>query len=104
MIALASFLHALAVVLNAVLSFAMILVIIRAILSWFSPDPYNPLVRALHSATDPLLRHASRWIPTVGGIDWSPLILLFIILFLQNFLVSFLSQSAMAISPKCFCQ
>lgn len=53
------------------------IVIARAIISWVSPDPYNPIVRFLHNATDPVLYRIRRIIPLqLGGIDFSPIILL----------------------------
>jgi YggT family protein len=70
-------------------------VIIRAVVSWFSPDPFNPLVRILNASTDPLLRPVQKYVPALGGIDWSPLVLIFVIMFLQYFLVNTLGDYAM---------
>ncbi len=38
-------------------------VIARALISWVSPDPYNPIVRFLHNATDPVLYRLRRLLP-----------------------------------------
>jgi YggT family protein len=66
----------------------MWIIIIRALISWVSPDPYNPIVQFLRSATDPLLYRVRRWLPvSFGGIDFSPIIVIAGILFLQAFLV-----------------
>ena len=53
-------------------------VIIRALISWVSPDPYNPIVRFLHRATEPVLRPLRRLIPPhrLGGLDLSPMLVI----------------------------
>ena len=66
----------------------MWIVIIRALISWVNPDPYNPIVRFLVSATEPVLRPIRRLVPTYRiGIDLSPLIVILAIYFLNFFLV-----------------
>ena len=61
------------------------IVVARALISWVNPDPYNPIVRFLHNATDPVLNRIRRLVPLqFGGIDFSPLVLLFILFFLQR--------------------
>jgi YggT family protein len=83
-----NFLAALASVLNILLSAYMWILIIRALISWVSPDPYNPIVRFLYAATDPLLYRVRRLLPvSFGGIDFSPIIVIAAIIFLQAFLV-----------------
>ena len=57
------FLSALATVLNYVLIIFMWVVIARAILSWVSPDPYNPIVRFIHNVTEPVLYPIRRKLP-----------------------------------------
>jgi YggT family protein len=98
MFILANFLLAVATVVDMMLGLFLILIIIRALLSWVSPDPYNPIVRFLYSATEPLLYRVRRAIPAIaGGIDLSPLIVIAAIYFLQVFLVQSLRDVAMAI-------
>ena len=81
-------LWAVATVLDYILWLYMFIVIARAVLSWVSPDPYNPIVQFLYRATEPVLQPIRRWLPTGGfGIDFSPLIVIFAIWFLQMFLV-----------------
>jgi YggT family protein len=48
-------LDGLARVLDLVLTLYLWIVIIRALLSWVNPDPWNPIVRFLHRATEPVL-------------------------------------------------
>jgi len=87
-------LTATAQVLGLVLTFYMYIVIARALISWVNPDPRNPIVRFLYNATEPLLYRVRRVIPFMGGIDFSPLIVIFAIYFLQGFLVASLVDLA----------
>lgn len=91
-----NFLMALANLVNFVLTAYMWIIIGRAIISWVNADPYNPIVRFLYEATEPLLGRIRRVLPiSLGGIDFSPLILIMVIMFLQSFLVPTLKQLAM---------
>jgi YggT family protein len=88
MIILSNFLTAIAKVLDIVLSIFMWIVIARAVLSWVSPDPYNPIVRFIHKVTEPVLYQIRKRIPVnFGGIDLSPIIVFLAIIFLQRFVV-----------------
>ncbi len=89
-----NFIDAVAGILDMALTFFMWLIIIRALLSWVSPDPYNPIVRFLMSATDPVLRPVQRMLPPMSGLDLSPLVVIFIIYFLQAFVVRTLHDIA----------
>ncbi len=69
----------------------MWIVIIRALISWVSPDPYNPIVRFLYRITEPVLRPVRRLLPIGGiGLDFSPLIVILVIYLLRIFLVRML--------------
>jgi YggT family protein len=94
MFVLGYFLTALAGVLNIVLTIAMVVVIARAILSWVSPDPHNPIVRVINQLSEPILFPVRRRVPYFGGIDFSPIIVLMIIFFLDEFLVNSLYRIA----------
>ena len=95
MFILSNFLLGIAAVLNLVLWLYMWIIIACAILSWVNPDPRNPIVRFLHNATEPLLYRVRRALPfSAGGIDFSPLIVILVIYFLQIFLVGSLQQMA----------
>ena len=88
MIILSNFLIAFAKVLDIVLTIFMWIVIARAVLSWVSPDPYNPIVRFIHQVTEPVLYQIRRRIPVnFGGIDFSPILVFLAIIFLQRFVV-----------------
>jgi YggT family protein len=89
MFIIGNFLKAVAVVLNYVLHFYMWIVVARAVLSWVNPDPYNPIVRFIHNVTEPVLYRIRTKLPVdFGGIDFSPIIVILGIIFLQNFVVS----------------
>ncbi len=88
------FLQALASVVHLLLMAAIIIVIARALLSWVSPDPYNPIVRMIHQFSEPLLFPVRKRVPYIGGVDLSPLIVLLGLSFLDNFLVATLQRVA----------
>jgi YggT family protein len=82
-----NFVIAIAKVLAIVLNVYYWLILIRALLSWVNPDPFNPIVQFLYRATEPVLEPIRRLLPPMG-IDFSPLIAFLVILFLQNFLIA----------------
>jgi YggT family protein len=76
----------------------MWIVIARAILSWVNPDPYNPIVRFIHNVTEPVLYPIRRRIPlSFGGIDFSPVIVLLVVIFLQRFVVHSVYELALSL-------
>src|SRR5258708_5344242 len=100
MFILSNFLMATASVLDLVLGLYKLIIIVRAIVSWVNADPSNPIVRFLYNSTEPLLYQIRRRLPVVfGGIDFSPLLALAGIYFLDIFLVR--SLPALAVSIRC---
>ena len=98
MFIIANLLLATATVLDIVLVTYMFIIIARAVISWVSPDPYNPIVRFLYNATEPLLYRVRRALPlSAGGIDLSPMVVILAIIFLRTFLVTSLHQLAYAL-------
>jgi YggT family protein len=90
-----NFLSAVATVLNMALTFYMWVLIVRALLSWVNPDPYNPIVQFLYKVTEPVLYPVRRVIGGYRlGIDLSPLVVILVIIFLQQFLVATLREAA----------
>ncbi len=94
MFVLANFINAVAMVLNYVLWLYMWIIIIRALISWVNPDPYNPIVRFLYKATEPVLYAIRKRLPYIGGIDISPIVVILVIFLLQMFLVATLQDLA----------
>ena len=95
MFIISNFLIAVAKILDIGLSLYMWIIIGRAVISWVNPDPYNPIVRFLNSVTEPVLYPLRRRLPLfLGGIDFSPVLVIMAIIFLQTFLVQSLVQLA----------
>ncbi|MBI2089405.1 MAG: YggT family protein [Deltaproteobacteria bacterium] len=98
MFILANLLVALAQVLDLLLWAYLWIVVARALISWVSADPYNPIVRFLYAATEPVLYRIRRALPiSAGGIDFSPIIVFVAVIFLQRFLVRSLYDLAQSI-------
>jgi len=88
MFIIVNFFNALATIIHYILTIYMWLIIIRAVISWVNPDPYNPIVNFLYQITEPVLYRIRRYLPFRGmAIDISPLIAFVIIFFLDQFLV-----------------
>ena len=100
MFVLANLIDASATVIYYLLTIYMWIIIIRALISWVNPDPYNPIVRFLYQITEPVLYPIRRRLPFMGGIDLSPIVVLLIIVFLQAFLVKTLSELAVRLKME----
>ena len=87
---------ALAKIVEILLTALYWLILIRALISWVNPDPYNPIVQFLQQTTDPILLPLRRILPFTyqTGIDFSPFIAVLIIIFLKSFLVKTLFDLA----------
>lgn len=94
MFILENFLYSVAHLLEALITILYWLIIVRALISWVDPDPFNPVVQFLYKTTDPILAPIRKFIPTLGPIDLSPIIAFFILYFLKLFLVSSLVDLA----------
>lgn len=89
MFVLSNLFAALASLSSVILTILYWLILIRALISWVNPDPYNPVVQFLHKATEPILHPIRKMIPIrMGiGIDIAPIIAFLILIFLRSFLV-----------------
>jgi YggT family protein len=80
---------------NMVIQLYIWIIIAGAIMSWLIAfnviNPYNQFVRSLwagfNALTEPLLRPIRRWLPDLGGIDISPMVLILICLFIQTVVI-----------------
>jgi len=98
MFIVSNFFEAVAVVLDYALTLYMFIIIAGAVVSWVSPDPYNPIVRFINNVTEPVLYQIRKRLPVhFGGIDISPIVVILAIIFLQTFLVNSLRGLARAI-------
>ncbi len=95
MFMLGNFILALAKLINIIFTAYIFIVIARAVISWVNADPYNPVVRFLIQATDPVLEKIRRYVPPMGGLDLSPMLLIFGLVFLQSYIVPTLMQIGM---------
>lgn len=83
-----NFVTGIAYVVDMLLNVYFWIILIRTVMSWIQPNPYNPLVRIIYNLVDPVTYKISRMIPTrVGMIDLAPFILMILIVFLQRFFV-----------------
>ena len=95
MFVISNLLIAAATILDIGLSVYMWIIIGRAVVSWVNADPYNPIVRFLHSVTEPVLSAVRRNLPvSYSGFDFSPILVILVIVFLQAFVVQTLFQLA----------
>ena len=88
-------LEGIATILHTVLEIYMWVIIIRALISWVNPDPYNPIVQFLQRVTDPVLYQIRKRLGMESmGFDFSPIIAILLIMFLQIAVVGSLSDLA----------
>ncbi len=95
MFIISNFLVAAAQVLNVAISLLWWLIIIRALISWVNPDPFNPIVQFLFRTTEPFLLPFKKIIPSWRiGLDLSPIFAILALVFLRFFLVNSLIDLA----------
>jgi YggT family protein len=74
--------------LEALLQLYFWVVIISALMTWIEPNPYNPIVRFIYAVTEPLFNWIREHVPVIfGGIDFSPLVVILGISFLQRYVI-----------------
>jgi len=95
MFVFANFIIAIAQIIGAILTILTWIIIIRALISWVNPDPYNSIVQFLYRVTEPILMPIRRILPAMGGIDLSPIVALVGIMFIRSFLVQTLIEFGM---------
>lgn len=87
----ASVLYGLAHVVNIVLNMLTLVILVSVFISWFNADPYNQYVQMVRSMTEPLYRPIRKYTSRIGGpIDFAPMALMLIIIFLQKSLPLYL--------------
>lgn len=90
---------AFAQVVDLIFTLYIFIIVGRAIISWVNPDPYNPIVRFLYNATEPVFYRVRQVVPMVfGGFDLTPIFLLIVLTFLQRVINAGLVQLAYTIS------
>ena len=88
-------LEGIATILDTILWLYMWVIIIRALISWVNPDPWNPIVQFLQRVTDPVLYQIRKRLG-MGSMrfDFSPIIAILLIMFLQIAVVGSLKDLA----------
>jgi YggT family protein len=64
--------------------------LLRVVFSWINANPYNSVVRLIHDITEPILAPLRRYIPPIGGFDFTPMVALVILDLVQRLIVSLL--------------
>ena len=92
---------AIGVILNKIIEVMYFVLIIRVILSWVRPDPYNFFVQLLYKITEPILYPFRRIIPLRNiGLDISPMLAMMALFFVQQFLIMSLIQLGYQLGGK----
>ncbi|HAA77075.1 TPA: hypothetical protein DCE37_18340 [Candidatus Latescibacteria bacterium] len=73
-------------ILHSILALYWYVMLARVLMSWFNPNPHNPVVDAINRLTEPVLSPIRRMLPPMGGFDLSPLVVFVILMLLQNFI------------------
>jgi YggT family protein len=73
-------------ILSSILTLYYYVMLARVLMSWFNPNPYNPIVDAIYRLTEPVLSPIRRVLPSMGGFDLSPLVVFFVLIYLQRIL------------------
>ena len=71
-----------------VLMMMLILIIVRVILSFVGSDNYHPVIPLVIQLTEPVLKPLRKRMPALGGFDFSPMIVLLVIMLLQALVVA----------------
>lgn len=74
-------------ILIILLNIYQFILLVRVLMSWFRPDPYNPIVKLLYDLTEPVLRPIREALPRTGMMDFSPLVAFLLIFALQRLLI-----------------
>ncbi len=73
-------------ILHSILALYWYVMLARVLMSWFNPNPHNPVVDAINRLTEPVLSPIRRMLPPMGGFDLSPLFVFVILMLLRNFI------------------
>lgn len=82
-------------ILRLIINIYTFIVVFAAIISWVSPDPYNPIVRFLHQATNPVFSRVRRFVPKAlwrTGIDFTPIVVFILLILMDTIVVGLLFE------------
>ncbi len=83
-----------ALLVSLVFNIVYFVLVIRIILSWVNPDPYNEIVRIIYRISDPLLAPFRKLPLRVGGMDFSPIVAFLVLSVLKSFIINILYRVA----------
>lgn len=86
MFVLSNLVATLAQLISSLLQIYSYILLVRILISWVSPDPFNPIVQFLVKATDPVLEPLRKVIPPLGPLDISPVVAFLVLGALRHFL------------------
>lgn len=66
----------------------IVTILVQVVISWLNPGTYNPMVSLLHQINEPLLRRVRGLLPSMGGLDLSPLLVMIFLQLLSIILVA----------------
>jgi YggT family protein len=94
-----NFVRALANLIHTIINVYIVIIIIRSIISWMGTIPPNPFIIMLRRLTDPVFRFVHRNLPfmVLGGIDVSPIAIVLVLYFIDNFITGFLLDLAVTL-------
>ncbi len=84
---LAALIWSIPALVSLTLNIFLVALIIQVILSWVNPGGYNPAAALIHALTEPLLGPVRRMIPTTGGLDFSPMLVIIGLVLLKMLLL-----------------
>ncbi|MCA9730677.1 MAG: YggT family protein [Deferribacteres bacterium] len=87
MFVFANFFTAIAKLLNIAFTLYTYVMIAHVVLSWIRVDPNNQIVQFIYRITEPVLGYVRQYVPPFAGLDFSPIIVIIVLQFLQSFLV-----------------
>jgi len=91
-----NFLLSIARILDIIITALYWIIIVKALISWVNPDPFNPIVQFLQRVTEPILNPIRRILKMqFWAIDISPIIAILCLIFIQNFFVRTLTDLAL---------
>ena len=77
-----------AYLLRTILYIYLFIIIVQVIISWLNPNVYNPITTIMYQISEPILKPIRHFIPSSGGLDFSPLVALIIINLLMILIIS----------------
>ncbi|HBC57812.1 MAG TPA: YggT family protein [Gammaproteobacteria bacterium] len=98
LVPLALLIAALASLVDLVTKFYFVTIFIQILMSWINPMARNDLLDLLHSVNEPVMRPARNLLPPMGGIDFSPIIVIVLLQLVGMLIVAPLNDWSMQIT------